>query len=228
MNIIRREFEGPIISFDFYDVSNPGHAYLGQGDDYKTLHEILKLEKEAMLFGVSRGAATGLIELGTNDCENVTCGIFESPFDKARMVIRSVLGSFASVSESIADNYVVPRYVARNYDPKGVAPIDVIDKIPKDKPIFLFCSEQDKLISYKSTINIYKRFLETGHIYLLITKFGAHADILWGPDGLKVRNTIHAFLEENNLSHNTQWATNGRAQLKLCRPTLQGLNSLNL
>lgn len=218
-------FLGSITAFNFYEVAHPGKAYLGQGDDYQTLHKFVKeSDDKVIIFGVSRGAATGLIELGVhhNDCDKVAAAILESPFDTVKSIVNNKLGIFRWIPglSWLGHKIAVSNFVGSNYNPNGVCPMGVIEQIPKDKPLFLFCSKEDTLIPYTSTVNIYKKLRATGHnkVYLMITEKGEHANIMSGPEGKKVRDTIHAFLQENHLPCDEAWAKAGKDNLLSCQP----------
>lgn len=201
--------QGACESFDFKDVSNPNSSCLGQDVDIAYLHEVCKKYQHVQLFGISRGASTILNYAGLYQPSNIETMVLESPFDDVQTIIQRLTGAKSS------DTSMYP-----NYDPQGIQPIKMVDKMPKNIPILIICSKQDTLIPVSSSANVYKKLRQTGHdkAHLLVVDHGVHANILNGKDGATVRNVIHAFFRAYNQPHNLQWANLGQDRFATCQP----------
>lgn len=212
--------EGPLEIFNFRDSTDLYTSCLGQDDDINTVHHHCKKHKKVMYVGVSRGAATGANYLGKMQPNNVVCAILESPYDSGQSVISNIIGPFANFPGLTSLLYQSAAQQFPNYNPKGIHPIDVAHKIPKNTVVMIVCSKEDKLIPISASINIYNKMRESGHqqAYLLVLDHGKHANILWGKDGHAYRNVVHAMLRHHNLPHNTEWAQAGHERFKQCQP----------
>lgn len=210
-NIQNACIEGHLITFNFKDAGNPTTSCLGQDADIATLHTTCVNYENVILFGVSRGAATIANYLGTHKTQNVRAAILESPFDHVASVVRQI-----NDSQSLP---LITPAMYPNYNPHGIQPIDIADKIDLNIPLLIIASKSDSLIHYSSTVNLYNKIVAGGHkkAYLLVTETGAHANILFGPEGRFVRNVIHAFYKEQNLPHNAIWASQGEDAFKKCK-----------
>jgi len=216
--------EGPLRCFDFDDAFSPATSSLGQERDYSRLHAEIQLNPQGVILcGVSRGGATILNELGVNHPKNVVAAVVESPFDSVRSVSDNVIGRAGWIpGAGWIVHKLLPYVFYSGYNPNGVQPIDVVDKISQDIPILIVCSKQDKLIHYSSSVNLYRKLVSSGHkkTYLLVTEHGEHANILQGRDREQYRNIVHAFYREHNLAHNAAWADAGCEKFKTCQPVL--------
>jgi len=211
--------EGPLHVFDFDDAHDPKKSCLGQDADMARLHDVCKQNDQAILEGSSRGAVAGLNYLGKYQPKNIRAAIFESPFDKLSTIVKH--DAYFEFLELVLP--YIPYKGFPNYNPYGIQPIDVVNKIDQNLPILFICSSQDTRIPAKSTINIYKKLLESGHknVYLLHVEHGEHATIMQGEDGPLVKHVVHAFLAHCNLAYNKSWAEAGQERFKLCQPSLQ-------
>lgn len=201
--------QGPCESFDFKDVENPYSSCLGQESDVAYLQEVCKKYPHVQLFGISRGASTIVTYAGLYQPHNIETMVLESPFDDVGTIIQRLTGSQAS------DTSMYP-----HYNPQGLQPIKMVDKIPTHIPLLIICSKQDTLIPVSSSANLYKKLSLSGHnkAYLLIVDHGVHANIINGKDGATVRNVIHAFYRAYNQPHNVQWANLGYDRFTTCQP----------
>lgn len=221
--------EGPLVLFNFADHNNIHLSSLGQEADYQTLHGVYKNKAPVILAGVSRGAATTINELGINKPTNVLAAVVESPFDHVQSISDNIIGLAGWIpGVSWLAHKLVPQ-IYTGYNPNGIQPIDTIDKISKDIPLLIVCSKKDMLIPYASSINLYKKLIASGHTkaYLFVTDEGEHANILWGTDGGRYRNVVHAFYKKYGIPYNDAWANGGYEQFKLCQPSLADLNAPN-
>jgi hypothetical protein len=113
-------------------------------------------------------------------------------------------------------------FIFKKYKRDGMSPAGMVEKIPKDLPILIICSQEDGLVPCSSSISIYKKLVDSGHkhTYILILNHGRHAKILSGPDGKKYQRVVHAFYKKHNLPHNPSIAAKGEKYLRKCQPHL--------
>jgi len=201
---------------------------LGQEDDiaaFKKGYE--QIDDDVIVFGISRGAATASNFMALHQPTRIKGAVLESPFDHAEKGIEGFINGCGFKRWPKTKNFFnwLFHKVAR-YNKNGLHPKDVVEKISKDIPIIFVCSKKDGMIPYQSTINLYKQLIKSGHTYvhLLVLESGNHGFLIWGPDGDKYQNVIHAFYRRYNLPHNEQFATEGQALFEKCQPTLQDLD----
>lgn len=86
-----------------------------------------------------------------------------------------------------------------------------MDTIDLEIPILIVCSKEDALIPSTSSIALFDALRKRGHkkAHLLVLDHGAHANILWGPDGHIYRNVVHAFYKLYGAPYNPVWAAQG-------------------
>jgi len=223
--------EGALEVFDFEDSSahprwKKKPSCLAQEGDMRCLqgayHAIASEGRPVILAGVSRGAATILNFMGTapaQDVRQVRALVLESPFDKLKSILEY---KFGFIGEMPGIEYAAKRIALGGYNPNGIQPIQVVDKISKDIPILLICSKQDGLIPSSSTINLYRKIVESGHTraHLLELERGPHANLPWGENGGIYRNVVHAFYRHYNLPYNREAALAGQEQFARTQPTL--------
>lgn len=213
--------QGQVEGFNFCDVVDnsfdQNKSSFGQTSDIETLkatyENISDEQLDIILCGVSRGAATILNFAGTHNDKKISAIIAESPFAH----IDDVIEGF---SQNIPILKIVPMFIQKKimqsmypaYNPQGEQPINLVKNIDKNTPIALICSKGDTLISYRSTIELYKALKTTGHhnTELLILEDGSHANLMNNPT---YKQFIHAFYKKNNLPHNEQWAQEGEKYL---------------
>lgn len=215
-------WQNPTHAFNYPDVTDASQINLGQEHDMQTLRNAYNKIKDTgnvTVFGVSRGAATAINFLGTDDCPEIKAAVLESPFDHVESVVRNKVG----VSTSVVHPAV--SLLHKKYNPNGPQPIKTIHGVSPKLPVLIVCSEKDALIPAKSSQNLYVALKKNNHehAYLLTTQKGAHAQILWAEDGQLYRNTVHAFYKKYDLPHNETWAQQGEASLKNCQPTIAEL-----
>lgn len=191
-------------SFDFADASlwNHRQSVLAQDRDIQQLEEFLT-EYSAfpvVVMGLSRGAATIINYCGSHSPANIKALILESPFDHIRSIVKTILqpAFLHVIPGSITVGMKLATWLYPNYKQDGIHPIDVVDKIPQDMPVMIICSKKDLLIDATSSIRLYKKLLESGHtnVYLLVTAYGQHSNIIWSKSGPEYRKLIGAFLRK--------------------------------
>lgn len=227
-------FHTPFVSFNYPDATdkfyrvNYHETSFGQENEigrlYKAYQATLKHHDncDIILWGLSRGASNLLIFAGLYELINVKAIILESPYHSMSDVIEDLMIKKnltwlpLSYGESLAE------FVFKRYTRHGWSPAKCIENISKEIPIFIICSQADRLVPWSSSMNIYRKLVEAGHkhVYIFITDHGKHAAILQGPDGEKYQWVINAFYKKYNLPHCATSAAKGKSLLALCQPTL--------
>ncbi len=231
-------FPCQLISFSFPDARNNKislrQANLAQKKDINTLYQacqtMVALCDEIFLVGLSRGAATIATLLGTRDLPQVKAAILESPFDCMDSVVNCLikkrlhLGWFPGLTKFA--KHALP-WVFRKYKRDGVRPIDVVQNFPKDLPVLIVCSKEDKLVPAQGTIRLYKKLRKTGHnhAHLLVLNEGEHSKLVFGPEASKYKEVLHAFNKKYGLPHDSDCADRGEAEFSLCQPDVESLAS---
>jgi hypothetical protein len=225
-------FNTPFVSFNYPDATNRFYRVNYNETSFGQENEISRLNKaykstiskykncDIILSGLSRGAANILIFAGLYQLDNVKALLLESPYFTMGEVIESImikknLGWLPlSYGESIAES------IFKRYTRHGSSPANCIENISKEIPIFIICSKEDRLVPFSSSINVYKKLVESGHkhTYIFITEYGKHAAILQGPDGEKYQWVVNAFYKKYNLPHCAASAAQGKSLLTLCQP----------
>jgi pimeloyl-ACP methyl ester carboxylesterase len=225
-----------IYAFNFPEVDNKNNANIGQDKDIAALDtaylQIMAGDQQApVMIGVSRGASVCLTWLGKKN-RPVAALVLESPFAKIQDIINGKINSFPIVNwiplaSRLVHHLIFPFVVAWSYSPAGPHPLDNMATIPVDTPIFIYCSKEDALIPAYSTMKLYKKLVELGHTktHIFIVDNGPHASILWGSDGQRCKNAIHAFYSRYGLAHNPELALNGQVDFATTQPTLDEITA---
>jgi len=154
-------------------------------------------EKKIIVGGVSRGAMNAL----SSNFEDVN-GIFaESPAATVQDIVDLKCKQFGFgwvpfLSKAI-HRFIVPRILGQ-YNPQGPHPVNRVDQISSDVPVFIAYTTQDKLIPASSSVKLAQRLVSSGHnnVYLWGTNSGLHSNILSGRDGRNYQTIFHAFLRQ--------------------------------
>jgi esterase/lipase len=223
----------PFVSFNYPDATNKFYRVNYHETSFGQENEIGRLYKayqqtmanyencDIILYGLSRGASNVCIFAGLYQLDNVKALILESPYFTMGEVIESIMKKKnldwlpLSYGESLAE------FIFKKYTRYGKSPANCIANIPNEMPIFIICSKEDHLVPYSSSINVYKKLIESGHqhTYIFITEYGKHAALLQGPDGDKYQQVINAFYRKYNLPYCPTSAAQGESLLALCQPT---------
>ncbi|MCX5922009.1 MAG: hypothetical protein NTX86_01645 [Candidatus Dependentiae bacterium] len=208
---------GPMKSFNYSDCLIPILTYFGQDGDVERLHHACKDHKKVILVGVSRGASTIINYLGLCKPNNIIAAVLESPYDHTEKIGDYFLDViFKSIMSEYGKNkfkkFLQLFFV--NYKHNGIQPICLTAHIPHTIPLLFISSEHDGIIPSWSTKNLYDALREAGHqnAYLLSCQHGAHGRIIWGKDGKKFRNIVHAFYRHHKIPHQDSWAAEGQSQ----------------
>lgn len=196
--------EGTLKTFNFADYKNPFTSCLGQENDISFLHAACKNLNGVILVGVSRGAATIINYVGTMHPKNIRALVLESPFDKVESITNHL--NAQNPNHSFKLSYYP------NYNPNGLHPINVVDKISPEIPVLFIVSQADALIPAHTITPLYEKLKSAEHkkVHILMLKHGKHANILWGKEGTMFKNVVHAFYKHYGLPHNPAWALAGK------------------
>ena len=222
----------PYVSFNYPDATtkfyrvNYNETSFGQKNEidrlYKGYQHITTKSKNCnvILKGVSRGASNLLIFAGLYQLENVRAMVLESPYHIMAEVIESKMQQMNLTWLPLSYGEFVAESIFKKYTRYGHSPANCIENIAKELPILIICSKEDSLVPYTSSLNVYKKLVETGHthVYIFIAEHGRHAFILQGPDGEKYQQVVNAFYKKYNLPYSAEDAEKGESLLALCQP----------
>jgi pimeloyl-ACP methyl ester carboxylesterase len=225
INTTYASFNYPDATDKFYRV-NYHETSFGQANEIGRLHKAYQQTKERfkdcdiILYGLSRGASNVCIFAGTYPIDKVKAIVLESPYFTMGEVIQSLMNKKNLSWMPLSYGETVAEFIFKKYTRYGQSPATLVEFIPKDMPIFIICSKEDRLVPYESSINVYKKLIKTGHkhTYIFITEHGKHAAILQGADGDKYECVINAFYEKYNLPYSPSKAEQGRSLLADCQP----------
>jgi hypothetical protein len=222
----------PFISFNYPDATNRFHRVNYNETSFGGKNEIRRLYKayqktnerfgqcDIILYGLSRGASNIVILAGTHQLDNVKALILESPYLTMAEVIAHMMTRRGLDWLPLSYGETIAEYTFRKYTRHGNSPDNCLKNIPQEMPIFIICSKEDHLVPASSSINLYKKLIESGHqhTYIFIADHGRHAAILKGPDGEKYEWIINAFYKKYNLPYCASSAEKGNNLLDLCQP----------
>ncbi len=170
-------------------------------------------QKEIVLYGTSRGAATVFNFIATEyknkSDKRVKAIVLEGCFDAVRNVT-----TFETLIR------LLPRY--KRY---GKAPIDLVDDFvtvcnENGIAVLAVTSEIDTIVPYKNTMRLCDALLEKGlkDFYVLKLENSGHRDYTCdnGEDMQRYQKVVHAFYKKFNLPHNPMLAFAGQQELELC------------
>lgn len=225
----------PMVTFDFSEVvwlENNSHTSinqekvsLGQNNDIESLRASYQEAQDKLPeckfigFGVSRGAATWINFCAVHKPENIKALVLESPFDTPLAVVKNYI-KFLPGADFITNTLgnKILKYKFPAWDVQGIVPYDVVDKIPKEIPIFIFHSEKDGLIPVESSKRLSQKLADSDHeVYLLVLKQGDHANVYFDKECDICTFAIHAFYKKYNLPCNEAYAQKGKLILASCK-----------
>jgi hypothetical protein len=226
----------PFISFNYPDATNKfyrvnyNETSFGQENElgrlYKAYNTALSHYKkdacDIILWGLSRGASNVLIFAGLYDLPHVKAIVVESPYYTMGEVIESLMAKKNLGWLDVSYGETIAEFIFKKYSRHGLSPAKCLENIPKDMPILIICSQEDHLVPASTSINVYKKLVESGHtdVYLFVTDHGRHAAILQGTDGEKYQWVVNAFYKKYNLPYCRASAAKGKSLLALCKPTI--------
>ncbi|HSC24851.1 MAG TPA: hypothetical protein VLB80_01370 [Candidatus Babeliales bacterium] len=218
-------FNYPDATTKFYRV-NYNETSFGQKNEISCLNKAYQKtlshygNDEIILFGISRGASNALIFSGLYQLDNVKALLLESPYNSMSEVIEYTMQRKNLCWLPLSYGETIAECIFKKYTRYGYSPKNCIENISKNIPILIVCSKEDNLVPVESSINVYKKLVESGHkhAYIFITDYGKHAKILQDSDGEKYQWVVNAFYKKYNLPHCSLSAANGEILLSLCQP----------
>ena len=174
-----------------------------------------------VLFGLSRGASAAINFVATTQPSNITAMILESPFDTPVSVVKnnSLIKMLPTLKAAPSLIHILLRMSFWQYREDGLAPINLVSKIPHTLPILLVASKADKTVPFECTLALYKALKTSGHphTHILILPTGKHAQLI-DDHFTCYRDTAHAFYRHYNLPHNTTYAESGMVSFEQTQP----------
>lgn len=171
----------PLITFDYPHAStgvlkiNRLQSSLAQDNEIERLAQVsssyLK-DKKNVLVGVSCGASTIINFVGRYNPSNVLALVLESPFDCVENIAKSLIHRCKMhwIPGLSTKSSGITAFLFCKYNPKGIRPIESIEKIEGDKPILIVCCVPDMVVPVWSSINLYISRYNQGNknTYLLV------------------------------------------------------------
>jgi len=243
-------FTCPFFSFDYPDVGKKkgqvkwDKVNIGQESDMKALQNaIIEIKKkhltdayknsdykgineEIVLIGSSRGAITGLNLLGSYPNKNfyIKAFVAEAPTDNISSIIQKKLGDWyldwdwlVSLSDAALN-----KFYYKQYDPNGINPLTVVEKINKKIPVLFVHSKRDEFSPIDGTRALYYRMKESGHddIYLVELAYGKHGKYNLGKSSENYQAAVHAFYKRYDIPYDPELALKGEPILAKSQPSL--------
>lgn len=168
--------------------------------------------KNIVLYGASRGASTIINFMARSRLNSVKALVLESPLDSVHNHVGEILGKWKYVPglHWFGHHFIVP-CLYRKYNPRGVQPLDVVDKIQPDVPVLFVCSKTE--LFYPETIRLYKKLARARHaqgqnnVHLLVLESGEHCGLLYDHHcGGLYCGVVRAFYDAYGIERNTSAA----------------------
>lgn len=214
-----------LMTFNYPDAGKSYHinrkeTSLAQSNEVQALHDAhtaIDNQVNVVGLGVSRGASTFIVWLGTHPDEsqvqNIRALILESPFDSIDSVLRYMIGETLYKHSSIRSFcHGLVSFMFSKYDKNFITPLDAAAKVPLHIPILIVCSEEDTRVPAELSKKLYDELIKTGHgnVHLIQLKHGSHGKLIEGGDSALYRNAVHAFYKKYGLPHNEEYARLGK------------------
>jgi hypothetical protein len=234
-----------VVSFNFPDVHetslyNSKKVTLAQESDIQALKQAYIQARERyikkassykgmVLLGVSRGASAVLNFLATERTDHIKAAIIECPFDAIDQIIYYQLKAYSAHWVPLLKpglHKLIQKAVFPHYNPQGIQPIDLVDKIDKNIVLVFVHSPDDNFVWVNSSRALYWKAKKAGlNVYLIELPTGAHARCLSGIEGRYYRAAIHALYKHLGLPHNPEYSTQGEPILKQAQPSAEEVES---
>lgn len=220
-----------VVSFDFPDTdlnprkSNRNKTTLGQASELRAIDHVVReitaqscKNRSGVMVGVSRGAVASINYCALYKPQHIKALILESPFDHIdNAIAQRVQNSYCSWIPGInkVGSAIFP-YLYPKHQKKGPQPINIITELPKDLPILLVHSKQDKVTPVACSYRLINILKQAGHqhVYFLEFEQGAHAKLHLSDNAQLYQEVAHAFLAKYGFAHDPELATAGKASLE--------------
>ncbi len=192
----------------------PQQSCLAQEDDIfvitKQIKKYTQENKNIILFGVSKGAATminTIAWLATHNpdlLKNINAVILESPFASVEKVVARIVGINFDEQTKHTNKSIAHEYFP-NYNPENITPIKSVtsmwDTVNRNLVIVFVHSKQDKLIDITDSQLLHGTLKQKNfkNLYLIEAQTGQHANIFWGPDRKHILEKLHEIYRKHNL-----------------------------
>ena len=225
----------PVISFDFpelvYDEQRNTHAFYqekanvaqqGDIDALRAAYEKAEQELPNHRFvgvGVSRGASTWINFCALHKPAKIAALVLESPFDSLVSVVKHYVKFLPGANYFVSlFGKKILKYKFPSWDGDFCCPLDLVDQIPTNIPIFMFHSEKHMLIPAECSRRLCQKLANSGHeVYLLIVKQGSHANVFFDQEAHICNYAVHAFYKKYKLPCNETYAQQGILILDWCK-----------
>ncbi len=218
-----------ISAIDFEKHQHKGHFSFGQDLEIDETVKHLKdtvTTSYVVLFGLSQGATTILTYLSlygdtfvNKDGKKVQIigAVVESPFARINYVDVSLL----KMLPRFAQDWSLETLSQGKFKRKGIHPLKIMEKIPKNIPLLFIHSKEDALIPIRHSRLLYRLLRPISNkedavhdkVHLLELNYGRHAGYIFGGDKEEYRNTSHAFYKTYGIPHNKDFAENGKKKI---------------
>lgn len=190
-----------------------------------------KKHDSLIMYGVSRGTAATFAALSTHDYPEVKLVILEGAIDSMENVMRNFINHFVGNEQKTNERLeqlkfwvdYLNQHGLFGYSNKGVSPLSLLDKFPKDVPVVFVTSARDIVVSPKNTKNIAGLLAARGQndVYLLELKNSRHPTYMYDDkeDHDTYESFIHAIYKKYGLQHDATLAQKGEHLLSECRLT---------
>lgn len=182
-------------------------------EQHKKKCDMLKDEKEIILYGVSRGAATTFNAISKNQYSNVKLVILEGCFYSAEEVFHKRYGDTFGKAFYNAALWTFPFHKQ-----DGISPSKSVPYFPSGIPVAFITSKKDKSVHAESTIKLASELKRVGGnpVYLLVLENSSHPNYMFDDKNDRETYTyfIHALYEKYNLPFIEEYANLGKEILK--------------
>jgi len=189
---------------------NRNRMYMAQGNDIKAMNHFIEQtalqessNKNFILYGCSRGAATVINYMAKHNPENVQALVLDACPASMHEAIQPTLIKFG-INPSRAHaifSTLFPKYPKRN----PINPFNSIKDIKnKNLPILLIHSADDSVVPYEHSLMLYREFIDQGftNVHILTIASGRHSYLLQNkqvkPQYLQA---VHSFYKKYNMPY---------------------------
>lgn len=190
---------------------NRNAMFMGQKDDIEVIKRTINLvetNKNIILYGCSRGAATLVTYLGLHNPENITALILDACPSNIPETIQMALAK-AGINPNWAEtifSYLFPQYDSKT----AITPLQAIPTIKNKKlPILLLHSLEDTKVHYTNSLKLYKAFIDNGftNVHICLISKGAHSYLLQNDASQgEYLQAVHSFYKKYGITYNQEFA----------------------
>ncbi|MDR3646993.1 MAG: prolyl oligopeptidase family serine peptidase [Candidatus Babeliales bacterium] len=182
---------------------------LGLNDNYQDYN------KQIVLYGFSRGAATVFSFMSLHKPKEVCALICEGMFDSIPNILKHRFPNTYKVMLNFLEKFT-------HFKTEAISPISAIKDISLDLPILLITSYADYIVSHECVLNLYKSLRELGHakVHILILQKPGHLKYVFHNQDDKdmYEQTVHAFYKKYNLPYIEDLAIKGEQYFAHTQP----------